>query len=343
MRRFLPALLLCGPVFSQAPLTFTIDQGASQWQWSGDTSIGPLIGNPSTSFALAGTFDVRITAGNNPIDAAQFVSGGSALVVPNLSGKIPNPIPGFPPLAVVDITGLELEFTSIDTPVLAGGAFNTTVIVTALAGTLTVTPLVGQQTVTDLTGTAGDPTPMSGTLTQSGNTLTITSAQMSTFVFTDPGSGITGTIDLNGDLEGDHDCTAPVNYCSANLNSSGAAGSISSSGSTRIQDNGFILHANQLPTSQFAYFLMSESETFVPNFGGSQGNLCVGSPQFRFSGNVLSTGGTGSVTFQPDLGNLPQAVVFQVGEEWNFQLWYRDVNPTATSNTTDGLKVVWCP
>ena len=30
------------------------------------------------------------------------------------------------------------------------------------------------------------------------------------------------------------------------------------------------------------------------------------------------------------------------GEAWNFQLWYRDLNPDTTSNTSDGVMVRFC-
>ncbi|MEZ6021015.1 MAG: hypothetical protein R3F17_13190 [Planctomycetota bacterium] len=46
---------------------------------------------------------------------------------------------------------------------------------------------------------------------------------------------------------------------------------------------------------------------------------------------------------QVDLSVMPlspnQAV--QPGDTWTFQCWYRDVNPTTTSNFTDALEVVF--
>ena len=43
---------------------------------------------------------------------------------------------------------------------------------------------------------------------------------------------------------------------------------------------------------------------------------------------------------RPDLTNLPQGVVFMVGETWDFQAWYRDGFAT-TSNFTDGIEVMF--
>ncbi len=273
----------------------------------------------------------------------QFVSGGSASVVPDLSGKIPNPIPGWPDLAIVDITGMRLQFTSPPFAIDAAGAWTTMATVTVLEGTLKVTPLVGSPSTTDLAGTSGDPTVISGHFTQSGPQIHAVSPQASTFVFTDPGSGITGTIDLSGTLTGDYDCVTPATYCTAAPNSTGMSAEIGWSGSSRIQDNAFTISASQLPANKWSYFFMSPSEGFVPNFGGSEGNLCVGAPIIRFNANVLNTGSTGAVSLTLDLQDLPQATVVQPGDELNFQLWYRDNNPGSTSNTTEAMKVVWCP
>ena len=44
-----------------------------------------------------------------------------------------------------------------------------------------------------------------------------------------------------------------------------------------------------------------------------------------------------------DFDNLPQGLQFMPGDAWNFQYWYRDVNPSPTSNTTAGVTVTFCP
>jgi hypothetical protein len=341
--RLLPFALLTSLALAQSPLDFQIDQAASAWSWSGNTSVGPLVGNPTQDFNLTGNFLMSVDSGALPIATAAFLPGGVAGVTPDISGKIPNPVPGFPPLAVVDITGLTLQFTSGVFPVDGAGNFATDVVVTALSGTLTVTPLAGSPTVTDLTGQASDPTPVTGVLTQSGGSLNLASLQSSTFNFVDPGSGISGSITLDGSLVGDYTCPAPINYCLAAPNSTGATGAIGWTGSTRIQDNSLTLTGGALPGGQFSYFLMSASEAFVPGFGGSQGNLCLGPPQLRFNALPLNTGGAGAVALTLDLTGLPQGTTVHPGEAWNFQLWYRDVNPMPTSNTTDALKVTFCP
>jgi len=133
-----------------------------------------------------------------------------------------------------------------------------------------------------------------------------------------------------------------VDYCVANPNSTGAPAVISAVGSPAIEQAELSFAVDDLPLSSFGYMLMSQTQDFVANFGGSQGNLCLGSPLHRFSMNVLDSGTTGSVSFTLDFQHLPNGVQFQPGETWNFQYWYRDVDPQPTSNTTGGLSVTFC-
>ena len=45
-----------------------------------------------------------------------------------------------------------------------------------------------------------------------------------------------------------------------------------------------------------------------------------------------------------DLNALPQPSGFvsaQSGETWNFQCWFRDQNPTVTSNFTQGYRITF--
>jgi hypothetical protein len=133
-------------------------------------------------------------------------------------------------------------------------------------------------------------------------------------------------------------------YCGpANGNSVWAGGAeITATGSTLLSDNQLDFQVTQLPGSQFGYFLMSQSQTFVPNFSGSAGNLCLGAPIIRFNNDVLNTDLFGVVNFSPDFGNLPQGTQFMVGDTWNFQFWYRDNMGGPTSNTTEGVSLNFC-
>jgi len=83
----------------------------------------------------------------------------------------------------------------------------------------------------------------------------------------------------------------------------------------------------------------------VPGVGGSQGTLCVGPSVGRVVGGVVfQAGPTGTVSVAADLGALPTpagAVSVQPGETWNFQAWFRDANPSQTSNMTDAVSVTF--
>ena len=134
-----------------------------------------------------------------------------------------------------------------------------------------------------------------------------------------------------------------TNYCAVNPNSTGNPALIAGGGSPDVLANDLYFDITQLPVNVFGYMLMAQSTAFVPNFGGSMGNLCLGSPQVRFSGDVLTSGGTGTMSFAVDNTSLPQGAVFQAGDTWYFQLWYRDQHfIPATSNTTAGVQVTFC-
>jgi len=152
--------------------------------------------------------------------------------------------------------------------------------------------------------------------------------------------------DWNGD--GVLDVCSSANYCTAATNSTGVPAVIGASGSPLVADNACTLEAWDMPLNEFAYFLMSESTAFVPNFGGSSGNLCVGAPIIRLSnpasgGAVLNSGSSGTVALTLDFDLLPNGAHADPGDVWYFQLWFRDFDPSSgpTSNTTDGLEVMF--
>jgi len=150
------------------------------------------------------------------------------------------------------------------------------------------------------------------------------------------------SLDWNGD--GILDACSSPNYCTANPNTTGQSAFMSATGSPLISDNNFTLSSNQMPPFEWGYFLMANSQGFVPNVGGSSGNLCLGGPVYRFNkfptGQVLSSGAGGTFSFGVNLTDLPQGVVFQLGETWNFQAWFRD-GSASTSNFTDGIEVMF--
>lgn len=138
-----------------------------------------------------------------------------------------------------------------------------------------------------------------------------------------------------------------TNYCTAELNSTGATGAISVAGSNTAADNDLTLTADNLPTMAFGFFLASTTQGFVVNPGGSAGNLCLAGDIGRYvgPGQTLSTGMTGSFSLVLDLTMTPSPTGFvsvAAGETWNFQAWHRDsVSGMATSNFTDGVSVAF--
>ena len=136
-----------------------------------------------------------------------------------------------------------------------------------------------------------------------------------------------------------------TNYCTAAVNSTGVAASISSSGSTSVATNDFVLMGSSLPISSFAFFITSQTQGFVMMPGGSSGNLCVAGSVGRYvgPGQVQQSNASGEISLAIDLASTPQPMGFvsvQAGETWNFQAWYRDAaGGVPTSNFTDGLEV----
>ena len=98
-----------------------------------------------------------------------------------------------------------------------------------------------------------------------------------------------------------------------------------------------------MPSNQFGYFLVSANQATVPGPGGSQGVLCLGGSLGRFNNQVQNSGLLGTFQIQVDINSLPlnPAVSVLPGETWNFQTWFRDLNPVPTSNFTHAIAVTF--
>ncbi|MEM1452762.1 MAG: hypothetical protein AAGI22_26900, partial [Planctomycetota bacterium] len=136
------------------------------------------------------------------------------------------------------------------------------------------------------------------------------------------------------------------NYCTANNNSTGVPAAIGAAGSRLVSSNDVTLTATDMPQMSFAFFLASTTQGFVPNPGGSDGNLCLGGAIGRYvgPGQIQNSGTVGEVSLILDLTMVPQPMGFvsvMPGETWNFTCWFRDANPGPTSNFTDGLTIVF--
>lgn len=132
-------------------------------------------------------------------------------------------------------------------------------------------------------------------------------------------------------------------YCApAVANSTGAPALMQVTGSDELAANDLSLEARRLPANTFGFFLTSSARASVAQPGGSQGVLCLGGAIGRYQNQVQSSGALGAIALAVSPLALPQptgAVSAQAGETWNFQAWYRDSNPVATSNFTDAIAV----
>ncbi|MEM6675056.1 MAG: hypothetical protein AAF726_19560 [Planctomycetota bacterium] len=141
--------------------------------------------------------------------------------------------------------------------------------------------------------------------------------------------------------------TLGVNYCNANVNSTGVIGVISATGSDVVADNDVTLSAANLPVTSFGFFLASLDTGFVANPGGSAGNLCLGGSIGRYvgPGEIQNTGQTGGFSLGINLDIVPQPtgpVSVSAGETWRFTAWHRDtMGGMATSNFTNGLEIAF--
>ena len=138
-----------------------------------------------------------------------------------------------------------------------------------------------------------------------------------------------------------------TNYCTANANSTGVTGVISAAGSAVAAQNNVTLSAASLPNNAFGFFLVSSTQGFIANPGGSQGNLCLGGNIGRYvgPGQVLNTGAAGQFNLVLNLNQTPTPTGFttiQAGDTRYFTAWHRDsVGGSATSNFTNGLEIVF--
>ncbi|MFT7486245.1 MAG: hypothetical protein ACI9F9_002100 [Candidatus Paceibacteria bacterium] len=338
---FATLLLLTGlaaPAFAQsADYSFQINSVATQFTWSGTTSIGDIDEQPA-DFTLIGTTLLTLQGGGSPVGMGAF-SGGDALISPNITGEIPNPFPFLPPLASVQLIDAHIQMSSPTFSVQANGDFMAMITMTILQGTLIVDDINGGHTVNNLAGTQSSPTATSGSLTWSGNDYDLSMPVNSVFNFDDPGSGITGSITLVGTLIADHQPLAPAVYCDSLPNSSGQTGGLVFTGEPSLGAGNPTISASALPLNTFGIFFYGPSQLAAP-FGN--GVRCVGGSLQRLA--PVNTGALGLVTQLIDNNGLPLTGQVSVGDQRNFQFWFRDVPAGASLfNLTDGMAVTYAP
>ena len=139
-----------------------------------------------------------------------------------------------------------------------------------------------------------------------------------------------------------------TSYCGpAVTNSSGAPAEISVTGTPVVSLNDFSLVCSSMPANSFGFFLVSQTQGFVANPGGSQGNLCLGGAIGRYvgPGQILNSGAAGEITLAADLTQIPSPTGFiaaSPGDVFNFATWFRDSSMgMATSNFSQGIEVTF--
>lgn len=131
-------------------------------------------------------------------------------------------------------------------------------------------------------------------------------------------------------------------FCDPSVpNSTGLSARISASGSAQVSQGSVTLRATRVPPGKFGYFVagMGNGQAIPP---GSEGQLCLlGSSIHRYSSSVLQADAGGFFPLEIDPGQVPGHGAIAPGETWNFQAWFRDHNPTPTSNFTDAVGVTF--
>ncbi|MFO1010075.1 MAG: hypothetical protein U1F29_08440 [Planctomycetota bacterium] len=342
---------------------FKVNQAASNFTWTGTSTLGPIQGNPSNAFQFAGTTQLDLTSVATATFTNGAFTGGDAFTVPDIHGRIPNPIPFLPPLATIDVTGLHVVASSPSFPMLAG-SFNASVTITAIAGTMTVTPLGGSATSSPLAGSTSAPTAVSGSVTFVGAGMHLVAPISTTFPFADPTSGASGSITLNGTLDATYalytgycfgDGSGTACPCGNNslpaaqagcLSSIGSGGRLLASGLPFVTGDTLALNASGMPATVACLYFQG---TLADNGGlGSfrgDGLICTAGTLLRLGTRTNVAGASSFPGAGGPLvsvrGGIPAA-----GGTYFYQAWYRNAAVFCTSETfnlTNGMAVTWLP
>ncbi|MCP3914081.1 MAG: hypothetical protein GY711_00820 [bacterium] len=120
----------------------------------------------------------------------------------------------------------------------------------------------------------------------------------------------------------------PTECNPGNPNSTGVPATIRAEGQELASAMDVEVIAESVPPGQFGYFFASRTLGFIPNPGGSLGNICVLGNQGRY--NNVSQIGTGP-TLNLDVGtiNVPTnpapGEMIMPGDTWYWQCWHRDI------------------
>ena len=359
LRTLATVLVLAGSVAAQSNYDFGIVGAQSNFTWSGTSSLGAIVGNPSNQFHLEGTTLATVASAAGAPTQVGFVSG-NALVTPDIHGRINNPVPFLPPLATIDVVGLTLSPSAAPVAVAANGAFTASVVMTATSGTMTVSPLGGTPSTSSLVGAASSATPSNGTIVRNGSVWQLTMPVNTTFPFADPTTGATGSITVVGTLRADYSlvrsyclgdgaavaCPCGNNSTTASgsgcLNSTGVGGRLSAAGLASLGADSLSLSVSGLPATTTVLLFQGTGQTAAV-FG--DGLRCAAGTIVRLGTRTTSAGAAawpaGSGSTLSLLGAVPAG-----GGLRTYQAWYRNSAAYCTAsvfNLTNGVAVDWLP
>lgn len=356
LRACFATLLLAVAARAQSNLDFAIVGNQSNFTWTGTSSLGAIVGNPSNQFRLEGGLLVTVGANAGTPDLVGIVSG-NALVTPDIRGRINNPIPFLPPLATIEIAGLTLSPAAPPVAVAAGGAYSGSVTLTATSGTMTVSPLGGTPTTSSLVGATSTPQPTNGTFVRNGVLLQLSAPINTSFAFSDPTSGTTGSITVVGTLRaeyslskaycfgdgvaaacpcGNNSTTASASGC---LNSTGVGGRLVGAGLASTAADSLSLSVANLPATTTVLLFQGTTTTAAAQRRPSRTMVRLGT-RTTSAGAAAWPGAAGSPSLS-SVGAIPAA-----GGVRNYQAWYRNSASFCTAsvfNLTNGLQVTWLP
>ncbi|MEM7200191.1 MAG: hypothetical protein AAF628_07990 [Planctomycetota bacterium] len=301
---FAPALALgalavfAADVAAQCRHDFVVDTPGSSFTFSGMVDAfgitGPIVGTPGT-FSLSGDAAVDLTTSAGMPTAGQLVGAPGVITVPTLSAEVPSALPFLPPLATIVVTNLTLQFVSVDAgtlapasfPIAPSGDFTATFTANILSGSAAVTPLIGSQLIVDLTGQTTGVAPTSGSVVVTPGGVDFSIPISSTFAFSDPGTGASGSLTLDGTVAAsDLPLAAAVDTIS--LSAGGVQTFCLSAGAAAAGDTYFILGSVTgtapgtaiggvtLPLNVDGYFNQTAAFPSVFPLGNSVGTLDAG-------------------------------------------------------------------
>lgn len=189
-----------------------VDPGQSSFTWTGTSDIGDIDPDPTDMFDISGTIVAEIAPGADAMSSGQFLSADLQLT-PEFAGVIPNPICGIcPPVATMSVSGQRVTVDSPPFAIAANGDFTAIVTLSNTAGTITVNAL-GQTTMSSLIGNPSAPTPFSGNFALGEYGFDVGGPLTATFDFTDPGTTVSGSFTIVGNLGGSHSGLYAPTFC----------------------------------------------------------------------------------------------------------------------------------